>query len=275
MLLKELSEKIAGVLPFQTAMSGDKIGIQISNEFSEVKGVLFCYEVTDDVITECVELQCNTIITFHPLIYHNLEHIHYGERVGRLCCNLIKNEINLISIHTLFDVYTDGTSSIFAELLDLTIKEILVPDKNYPNTGMGVITIPKENTNTLSLVAQLSSLCGCPVRYSGADDSELNRIAIVGGSGMSFLSAVIDKNCDCFITADCRYHDFHSVTNKLTLIDVGHYEMEQFVIKGMANILSSIIVENRMKYHKSKVNTNPVNYYPSNNYRIIQNHYLK
>jgi dinuclear metal center YbgI/SA1388 family protein len=275
MLLKQLLDKINLCFPTETAMEGDRIGLQIETEASNVDGILFTLEVTDEVVAECKKKNFNTIITFHPLIYSKLANISLDERVGRLCSFLIKNSINLISVHTTFDAYEDGTSKILADLLELKVSSFLVQNEYKNNCGMGVIAVPQNKITTIDLVSKINKICGSPVRYCGNDNTEIKKIAIVGGSGTSFIPEVINKECDCFITADVTYHQFHAVPNHFTLIDVGHYEMEQFVPKAMENVLKDFLNNNKINYATSKVLTNPIQYYPKNNYLNIQNQNLK
>ena len=274
MQLEKILKEIDYYFPNETAMSGDRIGLQIQTEEQIVNGILFALEVTDEVIDECVVNKFNTIISFHPLIYSKLSVISLTERVGRLCSKLIKNSINLISIHTTFDAYEYGTSKILSDLLGLNYQSFLLPDKTISNCGMGVISIPPENITTLELVSKVSEVCCSPVRYSGKEDKVLKKIAIVGGSGTSFFPDVIANQCDCFITADATYHQFHFALDNFVLIDVGHYELEQFVPDGIAKKMDSYLTSSKINYLVSKVLTNPVNYYPSNNFLNKQKNYL-
>ena len=274
MKLEKLLLEIDKVFPSDSAITGDRIGLQIQTESDIVDGILFVLEVTDEVIDECLRNNFNTIISFHPLIYSKLSAISLTERVGRLCSKLIKNSINFISIHTTFDVYKFGTSKILSDMLDLNYQSFLVPDKVKSNCGMGVISIPKSRIKTLELVEKVSKICSSPVRYSGNNNPELKKIAIVGGSGTSFVDAVISNKCDCFITADVTYHQFHSAKDNFVLIDVGHYEMEQFVPNGIAKALNSLLKNNKICFSISNILTNPINYYPNNNFISSRKNYL-
>lgn len=270
MELKFLLNIVNSTFPIETAMSGDRIGLQVQTESNLVNGLLITLEVTEEVIQECIQQKINTILTFHPLIYAKLATISLSERVGKLCSLLIKNSINLLSIHTTFDAYIYGTSRILAEKLDLKPIGFLVPNQNIANSGMGIIAEPKINLTAIELIKKVNEVCASPIRYSFNENwfaptttKTFNKIAIVGGSGTSFISDVLVNNCDAFITADATYHQFHSHKDKLLLIDVGHYEMEQFVPAGIARALESFFNENNLRYETSKVLTNPIRYYPN------------
>jgi len=267
MKIEQLLNEIEKLFPAETAMLNDRIGLQIQTESDTVEGLLITLEVTDEVISEAIKNNFNTILTFHPLIYAKLDKISLDDRVGKLCSQLIKHSINLISIHTTFDAYKFGTSKIFSDKLGLRTIDFLIPDARNIDCGMGIVSISDEKITALDLIKKVHTVCNSPIRYSCVNETKsINRIAIVGGSGTSFLQNVLDANCDAFITADCTYHQFHAIKDKLLLIDIGHYEMEQFVPAGIAKTLEKFLTQNNISFKTTTVITNPVRYFYSCNY---------
>ena len=47
----------------------------------------------------------------------------------------------------------------------------------------------------------------------------------------------IEVGADVFITSDLKYHDYYKAEKSLLLVDVSHYESEQFTNKLMYDIL--------------------------------------
>ncbi len=275
MKISNLIAKIEEILPKATAIEGDRIGLQVQSSISEVFSLLITMELTDEVVDEAQQIGVDCIISFHPLIYKPLSEIIEIERVGRLVSKLIKYEIAFISVHTTFDAHAEGTSKIIADNLGFKFIDFLVPDRNIPNTGIGVICEPNNPLCTTELVNLVSERLFAPVRFTQGATNEIKRIGIVGGSGSSFLNNALSANLDAFITADVSYHTFHSVRGRLTLIDPGHYEMEQFVSSGIAKLISKALTNETVRVNISKVLTNPVEYYPNNNWRNLQFEYLK
>lgn len=265
MKLNELLVLLNENFPPETAIENDRIGLQVEC-CENIDKILIAFEMTDDVIEECLNLSCNTIITFHPLIYNPLRQILLSDRVGKIVSKLIKNQINLISLHTTFDAHKFGTSRILADLLELQPIDFLINNEKYPEAGMGVICEQNPPISAEKLINKIYSVCNSPIRSTIKPEQKVSRIAIVGGSGMSFVSEVLRKNCDTFITADATYHAFHAEQDKLLLIDVGHYEMEQFVTKGIANILKESFIAQKIDFYVSKIVTNPIKYFPNNEY---------
>ncbi len=275
MKINDILSIIEKLLPKSTAIDGDRIGLQVQSGRSEISHILVTMELSDEVIDEAIDLSADCIISFHPLIYRPLTEIVEIERVGRLVTKLIKNEIAFISVHTTYDAHSEGTSKIIADLLGLRVVSFLVPTPNCANSGIGVICEARQPMNEQELVKLVSEKLFAPVKYtSGKKTENITKIGIVGGSGTSFLKDALDANLDAFITADVTYHTFHSVKGKLLLIDPGHYEMEQFVSLGIAQLIKNHS-DNSVKISVSSVNTNPVSYYPDNNWKPLQNEYLR
>ncbi len=270
-LLLDIIEKF---LPRETAMEGDRLGLQVQAGNSDVRNLLITMELNDAVVEEAISINADCIIAFHPLIFQPLTQITDSERVGRLLSLLIKNGISLITMHTTFDAYKYGTSRILCDRLGMEYETFLVPDEKYQGYGMGVICSPKEKLSLSELLERLANVCHSPIRYcNGKSDSDIDRIAIVGGSGSSFIDDALQSQVDAFITADVTYHQFHRVAGKMALLDPGHYEMEQFVAKGIFDFLSSK-VEPDVKLNLSGSYTNPVIYYPDLNYSEKQKNYI-
>ncbi len=265
MKLDYLVELIHSALPPETSMKGDRLGLQVQSGRTTVSSILTTLEVTDDVITEAQNNRCDCIVTFHPLIFSPLVSLHDTDRVGRLCSKLIRSNIALISAHTNFDAFPKGTSALLADELGLKIESILVPDVRHEGRGIGVVTSCSVETDSIALLEVIRGKCGSPLRYSKGKEISIRQVAIVGGSGTSFIEDAINSGADCFITADIKYHTFHHALGKIMLIDPGHYEMERFVPQGLASLLQEITAEesreNPLRIICAQTNTNPVSYF--------------
>ena len=60
------------------------------------------------------------------------------------------------------------------------------------------------------------------------------------------------------ITSDLKYHDFFVAENQILLIDIGHYESEQFTKNLLTEYLKKKIPNFAILL--SEINTNPINY---------------
>ena len=97
------------------------------------------------------------------------------------------------------------------------------------------------------------------IKHSALTGRKLRRIAVCGGSGASFIRMAISSKADAYITADIKYHDWFLAERKILLLDIGHYESEQFT----KEIFYDIVVKknNNFATYFSDINTNPINNY--------------
>ncbi|HET7153468.1 MAG TPA: Nif3-like dinuclear metal center hexameric protein, partial [Candidatus Kapabacteria bacterium] len=88
----------------------------------------------------------------------------------------------------------------------------------------------------------VKKVCGIPaVRAVGDLRTKIKRVAVVGGSGGSFLSDAIRSGADAFVTGDVRYHTFRAAEGRIALIDAGHAETERFVADGLTAVVRGVL----------------------------------
>lgn len=105
------------------------------------------------------------------------------------------------------------------------------------------------------LVADLENVMNRKiVNLVRANDKTINKVAVIGGSGMSYISEVFKQDVDVLITGDVKYHEAYDAKNAgLNVIDAGHY-LEVFMINGLKNLIEQ---KCDLTVMTSEVNTNP------------------
>jgi putative NIF3 family GTP cyclohydrolase 1 type 2 len=78
------------------------------------------------------------------------------------------------------------------------------------------------------------------IRYTGNLARIIQSVAVCGGAGGDLLPEALTANVDVFITSDVRYHTFQKAGDTLALIDAGHWETEQLILKPIAERLRSV-----------------------------------
>jgi len=255
MLVREFQHVIDGILPPETAIHGDAIGLHVASVRGEVHRVLVCLEITESVVIEAIEHRCDTIVTFHPLIYAPLQRLDRTERVSRCVSDLIRADISVLTVHTAFDAFQQGTNYAIAIRLGLAPVRPLVPSAQG-STGMGLLATC--DVSYQELLRRISSVCGGPLRHCPPESESISTVAIVGGSGISFFNDAVRSQADVFITADVKYHAFHAAKGVIGIVDPGHFEMEQFVPAALIELLSQALPH--VTFVESTVGTNPVRY---------------
>ncbi|GIR72728.1 MAG: hypothetical protein CM15mP75_2400 [Flammeovirgaceae bacterium] len=126
------------------------------------------------------------------------------------------------------------------------------------NIGSGMIG--KRKVDFKILIKEIVKLFNVKsIRHTNVVKNKINTIAVCGGSGSFLIKDAISAKADVFITSDMKYHDYFIADNKITIIDIGHYEGEQFTKDLIFEYLSKKFLN--IALHLSNVNTNPINYY--------------
>lgn len=261
MLISEFVQSLHVCCPPTTAMEGDRLGLLVQSGRSHIERMLICVDVTRAVIEEAIEKRVDTILTFHPLIFRPLTSIKSDDRVGECIELAISSGIAIISAHTNIDAHPRGTNAVFASRLGWRVSSLLVPDLVHAGHGMGVVC--EIQPTPLSVVIDaVHRICGSPVRWNAGATDTITSIAVVCGSGSSFLSEAMKASVDAFVTADVRYHTFLEAEGTLSIIDPGHFEMEQFVPLAMRDIVVNDVVKMKsdVEVIVSEISTNPVRY---------------
>ncbi len=133
-------------------------------------------------------------------------------------------------------------------------------ENKYGKSGSGILgelSDPLPATHFLSYVKEcLGSPC---LRHTDAGEKIIQRVALCGGSGSFLIPDALSTGADAFVTGDLKYHQFFDATDKMLLVDAGHYETEQYT--------SELIVDS---FKKKNINfallisehcTNPIRYF--------------
>ena len=133
-----------------------------------------------------------------------------------------------------------------------------------PNVGMGVVGELSRAMSVRAFLTKLKkSLSVEAVRFSGSLTDEVKRVAVCGGNGSDLLEDAIRAKADLFVTADIRYHAFHAAVGRIVLVDAGHFETEQVVLRTIAGRLRSWgkTRGNNLAIYLAKNTTNPIHIY--------------
>ncbi len=128
-----------------------------------------------------------------------------------------------------------------------------------PAKGLGVLgelKIPQEELKFLNKIK--NTLKAKQIKYTNLLKKPVSKVAICGGTGSSLLKNAIKADADFFISADFKYHEFFNADNRIVIVDVGHYESEQYTSELFYDLLKEKFPT--FAFHLTKINSNPVNY---------------
>lgn len=136
-------------------------------------------------------------------------------------------------------------------------------ENTSPNFGMGAIGSLKKRISLRSFLTSVKkALRAEGLRYTGNLSRQIQRVAVCGGSGSDLLNDAIKAKADVFVTADVRYHTFHSAQNTIALVDAGHWETEYCILEPIASRLREAAKQSgdTLKIVTTKNTTNPIHF---------------
>jgi len=246
--------------PEAWAENFDNVGLLIGDPNLPINKVLVALDATDDVIHEAVANRYNCIITHHPLTYNPLKRVTTDDAIGRKILTLAKNDICLYAAHTNLDKAPGGVNDCLAHKLGiLNTVPMAVDTANHHNgstIGIGRIgELPKVITLLELSEIVKKTLNLSDIRYIGNLHTKIKKVAVCGGSGMSFWQEA--KGCDVYITGDVKYSDALAVLDAgMCILDITHYGGENIIVEAIVKKLSDIAIRDAVdiEIHATAVN---------------------
>jgi dinuclear metal center YbgI/SA1388 family protein len=234
----------------------DNCGWQIEpGILAESARVLVCLTPTLAVMQEAINLrqqgmEINLIFAHHPLIFNPPKSLRNGDYIGEMARLAFTQQIGVYTAHTNFDQVADGTADVLAQILQLEETTPIVPTQaglGYGRVGNLPSPVTLEN-----LLIHIKSRLDVPhLLHSPTNDLQqlIQRVAVLGGSGASFLTATAKTGAQAYLTSDCKFHQFQEARDayggqqRLILIDAGHYATERPACDRLTQKIHSLGVD--------------------------------
>ncbi|MFT4781613.1 MAG: dinuclear metal center YbgI/SA1388 family protein [Psychroserpens sp.] len=137
--------------------------------------------------------------------------------------------------------------------------EVATLDNYDQHIGIGMVGELKETQETKAFLKFVKEKMNVScIKHSEISKEKIKKIAVLGGSGSFAITAAQRAGADILITSDLKYHDFFSAEKKIIVVDIGHYESEQFTKTFLVDYLSQ--KNTSFAVVLSTTNTNPVKY---------------
>lgn len=130
MKIKDIIQVIEDAAPLALQEKYDNSGVQVGNTSCDCTGVLLCIDITEEVIHEAIQLQCNLIVAHHPICFHPIKKLTGKSYIERCIIQACKHDIVLYAAHTNLDNASYGINHYLAEQLQLQNTQILSPIKD-------------------------------------------------------------------------------------------------------------------------------------------------
>ena len=241
--VREIYQYLDGLAPFSLQMDFDNAGFLVGRGDRTVDKILVSLDITEEVVSEAVELGCQLIVSHHPVIFFPAKSVTDTTPDGRILLSLVEHNIAAICAHTNLDVVSGGVNDALAQRLGLTNIEQLKQDgvdASGRPYGIGRVGntagVPMYAPAFAAFVKETLGANG--VRFVDAR-RPVRRVAVGGGACSDMMKDAIALGCDTFVTADVKYNGFlDAKALGLNLIDAGHYPTEQVVVPVLAKWLA-------------------------------------
>lgn len=218
--VKDVSNYIDSIAPYNTKCDWDNCGIIIGNENAEVTRMGFCLDLTEETLNQAVRKKISLMITHHPVIFHAQKSFTDKDLVYKAALK----GISIISAHTCFDCADGGVNDALCDILNLSdVKKVESDECAVPMARIGSL---QNETTSKELARFVSQKLNTTVRLVSSTD-EIKEVAVCGGAGMSFLNDVISAGADAYITGDISHHEMLEAKEKgICIVAAGHFETE-------------------------------------------------
>lgn len=256
MKVKDIADAVERIALLSYKEEYDNPGLQVGFPDAEVKKVLVCLDVTEDIIDEAVSLGCNVIVSHHPLIYRPVSQVSDRDFVQRCIVRAVKKNINIYSAHTNLDNARGGVNWKICECIGLKDVEWLDPKDGLCGSGaVGELPVP-ESDESFALRIKEAFGVEC-LQHNAFCGRQIRRVAVCGGSGASFLNKALAAGADCYLTGEFHYHDWFG-RDDILMLHLGHYQSEQYTKDLLAGILAEALPG--LEIIQTNLNTNPTFY---------------
>lgn len=208
--------RIEQFAPLETQEKWDCSGWLVETENQDIEKIMLCLTVTDDIVRQAREQNCDMIISHHPLFTVPL---------------LYKN-IDIYCAHTNLDRAQGGTT-------DTLIKTLGLDQFIVANSGEGFTRYINYETSLQNFVERLKTISPHLRYVNNKGVTELKRIAFCAGSGTEFIQEAFENGADALVSGDLKFHT--ALDSPIVVFDIGHFESEILVLPVFEQIIGNSV----------------------------------
>lgn len=210
----EITKRIEKFAPPELAEKWDCSGWIVETENQDIQKIMLCLTVTDDVVRQAREQNCDMIVSHHPLFNVSIKY---------------KN-IDIYCAHTNLDRAKGGTT-------DTLIKTLGLAKFIVANSGEGFVRYINYETSLQDFVKRLKKISPHLRYVNNKGVTQLKRIAFCAGSGTEFIQEAFENGADALVTGDLKFHT--ALDSPIVVFDIGHFESEVLVLSVFEQIIGN------------------------------------
>ncbi|SFV64229.1 FIG137478: Hypothetical protein [hydrothermal vent metagenome] len=221
MKLQEIYNYLDEISPFELQEKWDNSGIIIGEDSIEIEKIVLSIDIDEDLLNRSDEGVL--FIVHHPLIFDGLKSLNFAKYPANLIKIMIQKNQSLIAMHTNFDK-THLNRYVFEKILGFDL-----------SNQDGFLCSANGEWGLDELMGSIKRRLDLSTMRVVAPKEKIKSISICTGSGASLMDSV---TTDCLLTGDIKYHDaMKAKSQNLMLVEIGHYESEQFFAEILAEEL--------------------------------------
>ncbi len=238
MKLQEIYIHLDKISPFELQEKWDNSGLIVGDLNREISQIVLSLDVDADMIEKAEE--GTLFVVHHPLIFDKLTQLDFAKYPSNLLEKMILKNQSCIALHTNFD-QTHLNKYVFENILGFP----MASQNDFLCTAEG-------EWEYKALLKHIKEKLNLPTLKVVGKKEKITSIALCTGSGASLIDEV---EADCFLTGDIKYHDaMKAISEDLMMVDIGHYESEQFFAEILADELKvlpilAIIANSKNPFH--------------------------
>ncbi len=237
--VSEISRALAELTQPENAAEWDPVGLQLGDPDAGVESIAVCHEVNEEVVARLEEDPVDLLVTYHPLLFTPVNRLVTGRSAQARAYRLIRAGISLMVTHTDFDMAKGGAADSLAKAYQLLDVAPFGGDEESAVPAIGRVGDFDESLGVLdAMTADAFGSNG--LRVSGDRHSELEKVAVVPGSGAALIEAAAEV-ADALVTGDVSHHQaVRALDLGLAIVDPGHVATERPGMKALVRMVSEV-----------------------------------
>ncbi len=221
------------IAPFDTAEDFDNVGLLVGSKNTNINSITVCLDCTLANIDDAIKNKSNIIISHHPIIFGGINNVVSDNLNGKVIEKLIKNDINLIAMHTNLDKAPNGIADSLAQSINLNKTVTSISDySRLINLDYAVSVIDLVNIIDVALNTK--------TRVYGNKLANVKSLVCFPGAGGNTAYEAITVGANAILTGEIKHHQIvEACSSGVVVLDVGHFSSEFIGMKNLANILNN------------------------------------
>lgn len=253
MKCSEIIEVLEELSPKQYACEWDNVGLLVGRRDKDVKHIMVALDATMEVVRQACEKGIDMLITHHPMIFSPMKKVTGDSVLGEKVLLLAEHGISYFAMHTNFDT-VGGMAELAASQQYLNLSDTRpIIECDLPEQGMGRYGKLPKAMNVDEVAEYIKKCFGLSNvlihKTDSVSDKLFERIAVMPGSGKSFINKVVEDGYDLYLTGDIGYHEATDARELgLNVIDATHDGIEKIFVKYISDYLKGRFTLKEMEF---------------------------